>query len=94
MADDPIDDLRSDPLNERERQETRYTNGKVLREMVDPAIIQKMTEQHDLLWWALGWLPSTVKNWKAIAIVLAGSAFIGGQEFIANVTQWLGGQIK
>jgi len=84
-GNDPIDDLRDDALNPRELQETRYTNCKVLREMVDPLEIQRRHEQHDLLWWALGWLPMTAKNWKVLGIVIAIALLVGGRDFIGNL---------
>lgn len=91
MPNDPIDDVRDDPLDKRELQETRYANGKVLRDMVDPDEIKKRHEQHDLMWWALGWIPLTAKRWGLLLAVTGGVVLVGGQDFIDNVASYFGG---
>ena len=92
MSDKDYTDLaKTDPLSEKELAETRVTNHKVLREMVDPDEIRIWQQKTDDLWLSLGWIPVTVKNWKAILVAVALAVMIGGQDFIASVGVWLTG---
>ncbi len=83
--------MRDDELNPEERKKTRLTNHIVERDMVDPQEIKKRTAQHDRLWFSLKWLPPLVENWKALGLVLAIAAFVGGEDLLNGVIAFVKG---
>ena len=88
-----IESIRDDELTPSERQQTRYTNAKVINEMVDLSEIQKRHEQHDQLWAYYGWVPTLLANWKVVAGAIAIAVIVGGQDMIANIAKILGGYV-
>ena len=82
-----IANIRDDELSPEERQQTRFSNARVINELVDPAEIKKRHSQHDLLWSHFGWIPTIMQNWKALLGAFAVAVFIGGQDMISNITR-------
>lgn len=86
-----ISDTRADDLTERERQETRVVNRRVLDEMVSGDLVKEYHRKVDDLWRWLGWIPQVMQNWKALMVAGAIAAMIGGRGFVENVSTWLTG---
>jgi hypothetical protein len=84
QKDGPFDDPK-------ERQELRYVAGDVLFNKVDKDAFDSTLAKIEALWWALGWIPVTLKNWKIMMIAIGISVFVGGQTLIDNVAKFLGG---
>ena len=71
-----------DELTPVERQETRYANEKVIYDMVSAEQLKQWGQRVDDMWWALGWLVLTLRNWKALAIAAVLILLIGGQDML------------
>lgn len=82
------------PLTERERQETRYANHKIIDEMVSSSELRAWGEKVDRLWWAFGWLVLTITNWKALALAAGLIMVIGGQDMLQLISTRLSGEIE
>lgn len=80
--DRKISDQKDGPLEPRELQETRFTNGLVLLDFVDPDAIKKIEAKVEKLDWALGWIPDVLRSWKRIVAALAFGLMIGGGELV------------
>ena len=84
-----IERLPTGPLTERELQETRHSNHNIINRMVSPSEIKEWGRKIDALWLCFGWLPMTVKSWKAISAAVVIAVLLGGQSFIDTVTIFL-----
>ncbi|MGB1390303.1 MAG: hypothetical protein ACPG61_15605 [Paracoccaceae bacterium] len=78
------------PLTERELQETRHSNHKIIDKLVSSDEIREWGNKVDRLWLCLGWLPMTVTNWKALCVALLLAALLGGQAFIDRLATLMG----
>ncbi|WP_439150787.1 hypothetical protein [Sulfitobacter sp.] len=84
-----IDRMPDGPLNDRELQETRYSNHETINRMVPPEQIEKWGERIDRLWLCLGWLPMTVMNWKPLGVALLIAILLGGQPLIEKISLFM-----
>lgn len=89
-----IERMPDGELNAVERQETRMSNHKIIHDMISSDDIRIWGERVDGLWWALGWLVLTLKNWKALAIAAAAIAIIGGQDLISLLADKAASNLK
>ena len=88
--EDLINRMPSHPLSDRELQETRHSNYKIIDKMVSSDDIRDAIRKIEQLWAYFGWLPATLGNWKKLAVALALAVLIGGQAFIDRLAAWAG----
>lgn len=89
--DDRIASLDGGPLTEDEIKQLRYMRSQFLYGDVKLEFIADDQKKVGLLWWALGWVPTTARNWKAIMVAIILAVFLGGERFLENVQKWLEG---
>lgn len=82
--------LPTGPLTERELQETRHSNLKIIDEMLDTRDLQAWGVKVDRLWACLGWIPLTASNWKALGVAMFIAVMIGGQSFVERISILIG----
>ena len=95
MSDDKyrIDQTKDDEFTPKERSEVRLVVGRVLHDMVPKDDIDSAIEKVNRLWAVLGWLAAVAENKTAIFVAVGLALFLGGQEFVANVSKWLLGML-
>lgn len=96
MSDDKslIERMPDGELTPRERQETRVTNHKIINTMVSSDEIRQWGEKVDNMWWAIGWLVLTLRNWKALGIAATLIIVIGGQDLLNLLLQKAIGELE